>query len=104
MTGTATGAGAAAAASPSPSGAARGSITVAGWTVVSRATGLLRVVAVGAVLGPTWFANVFQSTNQVPNLLFEVMAGPVLALVVVPAVVRACAPGGPATAADSSRG
>ncbi|MCD2195820.1 hypothetical protein LQ327_20825 [Actinomycetospora endophytica] len=88
MTRTAAGTGAEAAAGPPP-GAARGSVTVAGWTMVSRGTGLLRVVAVGAVFGPTYFANIFQSTNQVPNLIYEVMAGPVLALVVVPAVVRA---------------
>ncbi|WP_157647075.1 lipid II flippase MurJ [Actinomycetospora chiangmaiensis] len=87
------GAGTARVASPRGAGTARSSLTVAGWTTVSRVTGLLRVVAVGAVFGPTWFANVFQSTNQVPNLLYEVMAGPVLALVVVPAVVRARAPG-----------
>ena len=87
-------AGPAEAAAAPPPGPARGSITVAGWTVVSRGTGLLRVVAIGAVLGPTWFANIFQSTNQVPNLTYEVMAGPVLALMIVPAVVRACAPGG----------
>ena len=93
MTRTAAGPGADAGAA-SPPGPARGSLTVAGWTVVSRATGLLRVVAVGAVFGPTWFANIFQSTNQVPNLIYEVMAGPVLALIIVPAVVRACAPGG----------
>ncbi|NMO90394.1 lipid II flippase MurJ [Actinomycetospora sp. TBRC 11914] len=80
-------------AGAAPPGPARGSITVAGWTVVSRGTGLLRILAVGAVFGPTFFTNVFQSTNQVPNLIYEVMAGPVLALVVVPAVVRARAPG-----------
>ncbi len=32
---------------------ARNSATVAGWTLVSRVTGLLRVVVIGAVLGPT---------------------------------------------------
>lgn len=86
----------AAGASTAAGRTARGSLVVAGWTAASRATGLLRVVAVGAVFGPTWFANVFQSTNQVPNLVYEVMAGPVLALVVVPAVVRAVArEGGP---------
>ncbi len=46
-------AGSAEAAAAPPPGPARGSITVAGWTVVSRGTGLLRVVAIGAVLGPT---------------------------------------------------
>ncbi|HEX8760227.1 MAG TPA: hypothetical protein VF734_09695, partial [Pseudonocardiaceae bacterium] len=34
------------------SGAARGSVTVAAWTLISRITGLLRVVVIGAVLGP----------------------------------------------------
>ncbi|MHC1559588.1 lipid II flippase MurJ [Actinomycetospora sp. C-140] len=75
-------------------GTARGSLTTAGWTVVSRVTGLLRVVVVGAALGPTYFANLFQSANQVPNLTYEVVAGPVLALVVVPAAVRARTPDG----------
>ncbi|WP_433782278.1 lipid II flippase MurJ [Actinomycetospora sp. CA-101289] len=81
-------------AGPGPT-AARGSLVVAGWTVVSRATGLLRVVAVGAAFGPTWFANAFQATNQVPNLTYEVMAGPVLALVIVPAVVQGTVAGRP---------
>ncbi|WP_084210795.1 murein biosynthesis integral membrane protein MurJ [Pseudonocardia acaciae] len=73
---------------------ARASITVAGWTVVSRVTGLLRVLVVGAVLGPTYFANVFQAGYLLPNNVFTIMAGPVLAMVVVPALVRAMAAGG----------
>jgi peptidoglycan biosynthesis protein MviN/MurJ (putative lipid II flippase) len=64
-------------------------ITVAAWTLISRITGLLRVVVIGAVLGPTFFANAFLSANTVPNLLFAAMAGPVLALVLVPALTRA---------------
>jgi putative peptidoglycan lipid II flippase len=67
---------------------ARSSATVAAWTLVSRATGLLRVVVIGAVLGPTFLANTFLATNNVPNLMYGVVAGPVLALVVVPAIVR----------------
>lgn len=73
---------------PRVDGVARDSATVSMWTLVSRATGLLRVVAIGAVLGPTFFANVFLSTNVVPNLIYSAVAGPVLGLVVVPAVVR----------------
>lgn len=68
---------------------ARNSVTVAGWTLVSRATGLLRVVVIGAVLGATYFANCFQASNVVPNIVFSLMAGPVLAMVLVPAVVGA---------------
>lgn len=70
------------------SGTARGSITVAAWTLISRIAGLLRVVVIGAVLGPTFFANAFLSANTVPNLIYGALAGPVLALVLVPALAR----------------
>lgn len=73
---------------------ARASMTVAGWTVVSRVTGLVRVLVVGAALGPTYFANVFQAGYLLPNNVFQVMAGPVLGMVVVPSLVRAIAAGG----------
>lgn len=79
--------------------AARDSATVAGWTLVSRVTGLLRVVVIGAVLGPTYFANTFQAGYIIPHLVFSAVAGPVLAMVVVPAVVRAAAAHGPPRAA-----
>lgn len=69
----------------------RRAFTVASWTLVSRVTGLLRVVVIGAVLGATFFANVFQSTNTLPNLVYTLVAGSVLSMVVVPAVVRALA-------------
>ena len=77
-----------------PTTTARKSATVAGWTLVSRATGLLRVVVIGAVLGPTYFANAFQAGYVVPNLVFTMVAGPVLAMVLVPGVVRAIGAGG----------
>jgi putative peptidoglycan lipid II flippase len=60
---------------------AHSSATVAAWTLVSRASGLLRVVVIGAVLGPTFLANTFLATNTVPNLTFAAVAGPVLGLV-----------------------
>lgn len=69
--------------------AARDSATVAVWTLVSRATGFLRVVVIGAFLGPTFLANTIVATNTVPNLLYSLIAGQALALVVVPATVRA---------------
>ena len=64
------------------------SATVSAWTLVSRVLGLVRVVIIGAALGPTFFANTFQAGYTVPNLVFTVIAGPVLAMVAVPAVVR----------------
>ncbi|MBV9012799.1 MAG: hypothetical protein JO272_12250 [Pseudonocardiales bacterium] len=73
---------------------ARNSATVACWTLVSRATGLLRVVLIGAVLGATYFANCFQAGYVVPNIVFTLIAGPVLSMVLVPGVVRALGAGG----------
>jgi putative peptidoglycan lipid II flippase len=85
---------------PTSTTTARKSATVAGWTLVSRVTGLLRVVVIGAVLGPTYFANAFQTGYVVPNLVFTVIAGPVLAMVLVPGVVRAVGAGGVARARE----
>ncbi|MGH3822422.1 MAG: murein biosynthesis integral membrane protein MurJ [Pseudonocardiaceae bacterium] len=79
---------------PTPTNTARNSATVATWTLVSRVTGLLRVVVIGAVLGPTYFANAFQTGYVVPNMVFTMIAGPVLAMVVVPGLVHAVGAGG----------
>ena len=62
---------------------------VAGWTLFSRVTGLLRVAVAGAILGPTFFANIFQATNTVPNLTYNLMAGSVLTTLIVPLLVEA---------------
>ena len=67
----------------------RGSATVAIWTLVSRITGVIRVVAIGAVLGPTFFANVFLSANTIPQITFSAVVGTVLSPVIIPAIVRA---------------
>src|SRR4051794_18900919 len=63
------------------------SFGVAGWTLFSRATGLLRVVVVGAILGPTFFANIFQATNWIPNIVWNLMAGSLLTELIIPLVV-----------------
>ncbi|MBV8538989.1 MAG: hypothetical protein JO063_06990 [Pseudonocardiales bacterium] len=83
-----------------PATTARNSATVAGWTLVSRATGLLRLVVIGAVLGPTYFANCFQAGYVVPNIVFTLIAGPILSMVLVPSVVRALGAGGPPRARE----
>ncbi|RKT87118.1 Peptidoglycan biosynthesis protein MviN/MurJ, putative lipid II flippase [Saccharopolyspora antimicrobica] len=72
----------------------RRSAVVSGGILISRLTGLVRVVVAGAVLGPTYFANAFVATNMVPNLTYSVIAGPALALVIVPTVVQVLARGG----------
>jgi putative peptidoglycan lipid II flippase len=58
------------------------------WTLVSRASGLIRVVVVAAVLGPTQFGNLYQAANTLPNLTFELLTGALFASLVVPALVR----------------
>jgi murein biosynthesis integral membrane protein MurJ len=63
------------------------SFGVAGWTLFSRFTGLLRVVVAGAILGPTFFANIFQATNTVPNFTYNLMAGTLLTELIIPILV-----------------
>ncbi|MGZ4534994.1 MAG: hypothetical protein ACXVXE_05575, partial [Nocardioidaceae bacterium] len=70
-------------------GTARDTLTLGGWTAVSRATGVLRIVVVGAVLGPTFFGNTYQLTNSLPNLIYYgFLAGSLFSSLLVPALVR----------------
>ena len=67
-------------------------------TMVSRVSGLLRIVVVAAVLGPTQFANLYQATNHLPNLVFELLTGTLFVSLLVPALVRQVDRGGGADA------
>jgi len=57
-------------------------------TLVSRATGLVRIVLVGAVVGTTYLGNTYESTNTIPNVVFELMAAGTFQAVLIPALVR----------------
>jgi peptidoglycan biosynthesis protein MviN/MurJ (putative lipid II flippase) len=71
-----------------PEGAVGDSLSVAAWTVVSRFTGVLRGVTIAAVLGATFFANTYQFTNSLPNLIFYgLLAGSLFSSLLVPALV-----------------
>jgi putative peptidoglycan lipid II flippase len=71
-----------------PEAAAGDSLTVASWTIVSRVTGLAKFAAIGAVLGATFFANTYQFTNSLPNLVYYgFLAGSLLSSLLVPALV-----------------
>jgi putative peptidoglycan lipid II flippase len=87
-----------------PLAVARNSISVAGWTIVSRLTGLLRFVAVAVVLGPTYLGNTYLATNLVPNLVFELLAGSLFASLLVPHLVRHLAKGDLAGAERAASG
>jgi putative peptidoglycan lipid II flippase len=64
------------------------SLTVAGWTAVSRVTGFGRVAVTAAVLGPTYLGNIYQATNVIPNYLYAALTGPLFATLLVPPLVR----------------
>jgi putative peptidoglycan lipid II flippase len=79
-------------AGPSTGGASAAiganSVSVATWTLVSRTTGFVKVAAIAAVLGPTYFGNLFQATNQLPNLTYEFLTGSLFVTLLVPPLVR----------------
>lgn len=60
----------------------------AGWTLVSRGSGFLRVILIGAVLGPSYFGNLFQLANQLPWIVLEVVIGALLGALLIPALTR----------------
>lgn len=63
-------------------------MSVAVWTIVSRCTGVLRGIVIAAVLGATYFANTYQFTNSLPNLVFYgLLAGSLFSSILVPALV-----------------
>src|SRR5580704_796479 len=71
-----------------PEGTVSDSLSVAVWTLVSRFTGVLRGITVAAVLGATFFANTYQFTNSLPNLVFYgLLAGSLFSSILVPALV-----------------
>lgn len=61
--------------------------TVAAWTLISRLTGFGRAAVVAAVLGPTFFANLFQTTSAIPAIVNELLVGALIASMLVPRLV-----------------
>ena len=69
-------------------GLGRATATVSALNLVSRLTGFARVVAMSAALGATPLGDAYQSANLVSNILFELLAGGLLASVLVPTFVE----------------
>jgi putative peptidoglycan lipid II flippase len=67
----------------------RAAAGISGWTLVSRLTGLGRVLVATAVLGTTFLGNTYQMANTVPNVVFELFAAGALHAVLVPTLVEA---------------
>jgi putative peptidoglycan lipid II flippase len=75
-------------ASVSSAGMLSNSMAGSVWTIVSRVTGLGKVIAVGAVLGATYLGNTYQSVNSLPNLIYyQLLAGSLFASLLVPPLV-----------------
>lgn len=87
-----------------PDQLARGSAAGLRWTLASRVTGFVRIVAVGAVLGPTYLGNTFQAVNLLPNLVFYLAAGSLIPALLVPVLAAALADGDEARVRRLSRG
>jgi putative peptidoglycan lipid II flippase len=58
-------------------------------TVVSRATGLVRMMLQGAALGTSLLASTYNTANTVPTSLYTLLIGGALNAVLVPQLVRA---------------
>ncbi len=71
-----------------PSTVARHSLSVAAGAAASRATGLGRMAVAAAVLGPTFLANIYSTMSLLPGLLHMMMAGPLVAALIIPPLVR----------------
>lgn len=71
------------------SGVARHSSVMALGSLVSRVTGFARTAVLGAVLGAAAVGNSYQVANTLPNMVYELLIGGVLASVVVPLLVGA---------------
>src|SRR6185437_7425528 len=63
---------------------ARAAAMIAGVTVLSRLFGFLRTLAFSHTVGHGDLADAYNSANQIPNTIFDIVAGGALAGVAVP--------------------
>ncbi|MFK7918826.1 MAG: murein biosynthesis integral membrane protein MurJ [Ilumatobacter sp.] len=66
------------------SGLLKSNLIVAVGTLLSRFTGLLRFVALAAVLGGTAVSDAYILANESPNIVYELLVGGVLSATLVP--------------------
>ena len=63
-------------------------LSVAGLTLAARILGFGRSLVFSKTVGDTCLGDVYNAANSLPNVLFEIVAGGVLAGVVIPVVAR----------------
>jgi putative peptidoglycan lipid II flippase len=89
---------------PAVAGFLAGAALIAGLTVLARVTGFGRILVFSYALnGANCLSDVYQSANTVPNIIFEIVAGGVLASAVVPLLAGDVAAGTAAGAARAER-
>ena len=66
------------------SGLLRSNVIVAVGTLLSRLTGMLRIVALTAVLGGNAVSDAYLLANESPNIVYDLLVGGVLAATLVP--------------------
>ncbi len=71
-----------------PSGLLRSNLVVAAGTALSRVTGLARVITLTAVIGRSALADAYDSANNSPNAVYELLLGGVLTATLVPMFTR----------------
>lgn len=62
--------------------------TVFVWSVVSRLTGFLRVALLAAVLGPTFFGNLYQTLIYLPYVVCQLTMASLIPAILTPHLVR----------------
>ncbi|MGH3544752.1 MAG: lipid II flippase MurJ, partial [Mycobacteriales bacterium] len=70
-------------------GVARHSSVMALGSLISRITGFARTAVIGAAIGAAVVGDSYQVANTLPNMVYELLLGGVLASVVVPLLVGA---------------
>jgi putative peptidoglycan lipid II flippase len=68
---------------------ARNSAVMAAGSIVSRVTGFLRTAVIGAAIGARLVGDDYNLANTLPNMVYELLLGGVLASVIVPLLMRA---------------
>lgn len=77
-------------ASRNPQAAARASAIMAAGTLISRVLGFIRTSLLAIAIGSTALvADVFESANTIPNIIYMLLAGGVFNVVLVPQLIKA---------------
>ena len=66
------------------SGLLRSNLVVAAGTMLSRVTGLLRLMVFGWVIGQTALSDAYLIANETPNIVYDLLLGGVLSATLVP--------------------